>query len=672
MVFINKYVKKKQLSIKNSLLRAKITAPKVENQGKKPQNHSPIYSFPKFASNPIKLTFARNFNTMDRNSIIGLGLIFVILVTFAYINQPSEEEIKAAKRQQDSIALVQKQAASLIQAEAAAAIVTDTITTPVIPDSTTLNNQYGSFASFAQGTESFSTIENEDLKITLSNKGGRIYSVQLKKYKRYDQSPLILMDGKKSQFNYTFATADSKAIQTEELYFTPIVSQDQKSITMQLQFGEGKYFNQVYTLSDTANQVDYKLDMLGINGIISPTNSYLDLNISQQLLLQEKSMEAEKRTSTIYYRYTEDEPTYISETSNEKVSLKTPVQWISFKQQYFNTTIIANKSFENGSVETYSEENSADIKTVTASLTIPYTHESNESFGMKFYFGPNHYKSLAKLDVELERIIPMGWGIFRWVNKYIVINVFYFLGQYIGNFGIIILMLTILIKTVLFPLVYRSYLSTAKMRVLKPEIDEIKEKFNGDMTKIQQENMKLYRKAGVNPLGGCIPVLLQLPILVAMFQFFPSAFELRQQAFLWAEDLSTFDSIVNLPFHIPGYGAHISLFALLMTVSSIFYTIYNNQNTAGLTDQMKWISYFMPVVFLFMLNSYPAGLNYYYFLSNLATIAQQLGIRRFVDDKKLHAELQENKKKPVKKSKFEQKIEDIAKKRGIDPSKLKK
>ena len=609
---------------------------------------------------------------MDRNSIIGLGLIFVILVTFAYINQPSDEEIRAAKVKQDSIALVKKQDDSLMLIQTSAAATTDSLVAKST-DTAALAGQFGSFASFASGEESFSTIENQELRIKLSNKGGRIYSVELKKFKRYDQSPLILSEGNNNQFSYTFATADSKAIETGDLFFTPIVSADKKSITMQLQLGEGKYFNQVYTLSDTsANMVSYKLDMAGLNDVISPTNNYLDLNIRQQLELQEKSIEAERRTSTIYYRYSDDEPTYIAETKEEKVKLSTPVQWISFKQQYFNSTIIADKSFENGNIETINSDKSNIIKTATASLTIPYTHTANESFGMKFYYGPNHYKSLSKLDIELERIIPMGWGIFRWVNKYIVINVFYFLGKYISNFGIIILLLTILIKTVLFPLVYRSYLSTAKMRVLKPEIDEIKAKFGGDMTRLQQENMKLYKKAGVNPLGGCVPVLLQLPILVAMFQFFPSAFELRQQSFLWAEDMSTYDSILSLPFKIPGYGSHVSLFALLMTVSSIFYTIYNNQNTAGLTDQMKYISYFMPVIFLFMLNSYPAGLNYYYFLSNLATIAQQLGIRRFVDDKKLHAELQENKKKPVKKSKFEQRLEDIARKRGVDLDKTKK
>jgi YidC/Oxa1 family membrane protein insertase len=263
----------------------------------------------------------------------------------------------------------------------------------------------------------------------------------------------------------------------------------------------------------------------------------------------------------------------------------------------------------------------------------------------------------------------MGWGIFGWVNKLLTVNVFHFLGQYIVNFGLIILLLTLIVKTILFPMVYTSYLSSAKMRVLKPEIDEIKVKHGNDMAKIQQENMKIYRKAGVNPLGGCVPVLLQMPILVAMFQFFPSAFDLRQKAFLWSNDLSSYDSVLELGFSIPFYGDHVSLFTILMTVSTIIYTIYNNQMT-GVTGQMKVLSYIMPIAFLGFFNNYASGLTYYYFLSNLFTIGQQLLIRLFVDEKALHAQIQENKKKPVTKSKFQQKLEDMARKRGYDPDKL--
>jgi YidC/Oxa1 family membrane protein insertase len=601
---------------------------------------------------------------MDRNSIIGLTLIFVILVTFAYINQPSEEEQQRLRSQYDSIQLVKKQQDSI-------ALATEFLNAATLSASDTnrLEQELGSFAALANGEESFTTIENENMKLTFTNKGGRIYSTQLKNYHTYYDAPLMMLDGDENQYNFVFATRESKTIQTKDLYFTPQISADKRSMSMVAKVGENASIVQKYTLTEDEQLVKYELLLNGMNEIIAPNSNYLDLNIKNRILSQEKKVESERKTSTIYWRFVDDEPAFIAETENEQKSLKTPVQWIAFKQQYFNTTFIAESTFENATVQTETPEGSDYVKTMSATISIPFTHNKSERFAMNILFAPNHYKTLAKFDMQLERIIPMGWGIFRWVNKYIVINVFYFLNQYISSFGIIILLLTLFIKTILFPLVYRSYLSTAKMRVLKPEMDEIKEKYGDDLARVQQENMKLYRKAGVNPLGGCVPVLLQLPILFALFQFFPSAFELRQQSFLWAEDLSTYDSIINLPFTIPFYGDHVSLFALLMTVSSLAYTYYNNQMTTGINEQMKWLTYTMPVIFLFVLNSFPAGLNYYYFLSNLVTIGQQLGIRSFVDEKKIHAQIQENKKKPVKKSSFEQRLEDMARKRGVDINK---
>lgn len=607
---------------------------------------------------------------MDKNSIIGLVLIFLILIGFAWYNQPSEAELQAMKQQQDSISFVRKQQDSLKMLELQANNANDSLKKNTF-DSAAATVAFGTFASFSKGEEVFKTLENEELAVTFTNKGGRIYSVQLKNQKRFDKSDLILFTGDQNKFNYSFKTADGKTIETQKLYFNPIVSTDGKSITMQVKLGEGQYIEQVYTLTpDNKQMLAYSLNLVGMQQIIAPSNNHLDLNWKQQMLNQEKNFANEVNTTTAYFKTPENTPEFIPETKDEKKDITTPVNWIAYKQQFFNTTIIADKTFEGGSIEAATDVSKETLKTLSTNVTIPYTHSANESFGMKFYFGPNHYKTLAKLDIELERIIPMGWGIFRWVNKYFVINVFYFLSQYIGSFGIIILLLTLIIKTIVFPMVYKSYISAAKMRVMKPELDEIKEKYGDDMTKIQQENMKLYRTVGVNPLGGCIPMLLQLPILFAMFQFFPSAFELRQEAFLWADDLSTYDSIYTLPFTLPGYGNHVSLFTILMTISSLAYTHYNNQMTA-VTGQMKWLSYIMPVIFMFVLNNYAAGLNYYYFLSNLTTIAQQLAIRRFVDDKAIHAELQENKKKPVKVSKFQQKLEEMAKQRGVDVNKKK-
>jgi len=606
---------------------------------------------------------------MDRNSIIGLILIFVILVTFAYINQPDEGELRALKQKQDSIELVRLKQDSVNASIALEQM--DSVSTTNLTDSTSQTNQFGMFSRYANGTEEFTTIENKELKVILTNKGGRVYSVELKNHKRSDKSPLVLFDGADNEFYYSFATKDAKAISTKDLYFNPVISSDAKSISMLVKLSDESYIEHRYAFEGIANQLSCSLNFVGMNEVIASNISYLDFYWKQNILQQEKTHAAEERTTTIYYRYAEDEPDFISETKEAREDLKTPVQWISFKQQYFNTSLVATSNFENGTIETKNDPSKKFVKVLSANMSIPFDHKPKESFNMSFYYGPNHYKTLESLDIGLERVVPMGWGIFRWVNKYITVNVFAYLEKYIVSFGIIILLLTVIIKTILFPLVYKSYLSAAKMKVLKPEIDEIKEKYGNDMAKIQQENMKLYRKAGVNPLGGCVPVLLQMPVLIAMFQFFPSAFELRQKAFLWASDLSTYDSIFNLPFEIPFYGAHVSLFTLLMTISTLIYTIYNNQMT-GVTGQMKWISYIMPVAFLGFFNSFASGLTYYYFVSNVITIGQQLLIRAFVDDDKLHKQIQEQRKKPVTKSKFQTKLEEMAKKRGISTESISK
>lgn len=604
---------------------------------------------------------------MDRNSIIGFGLILVILVTFAWINQPSEAELKAVQAQKDSIARVQKQQDSLnkvqlaIQANAASKA----------PDTAAIKQSYGTFATAAMGKDSFVTLENEELLLTFSTKGGSLKTAELKKYKRFDGTPLLLFDGKNVRQNYAFKTADGKQINTQDLFFTATPGADGKSLSMKLELGPGQYLEQHYAFTDNNGMVDYKLNLIGMDKVIAPSTQTIDLNWAAYMKQQEKTIAAEQRTTTIYWKPANDEPDYISEAKEEVKEVATPVKWVALKQQYFNASLIADNEFTSVRLETKNDATGQYIKKLNTEMVIPYKHGASESFGMKLYLGANHYKTLSKLDIQLERIVPMGWGIFRWVNKYVTVNVFYFLSQYIGSFGIIIFLLTLIVKTVLFPLVYRSYLSTAKMRVLKPELDEIKEKYGDDMSRTQQENMKIYRQAGVNPLGGCIPVLLQMPILVAMFQFFPSAFELRQQSFLWATDLSTYDSVLEFGFAIPGYGSHVSLFALLMTISSVAFAVYNSDQS-GMTGQMKWMSYLMPVVFLFVLNSYASGLNYYYFVSNLFTIGQQLLIRSFVDDKKLHAEIQENKKKPVSKSKFQEKLEEMAKARMGDANQGKK
>jgi YidC/Oxa1 family membrane protein insertase len=382
--------------------------------------------------------------------------------------------------------------------------------------------------------------------------------------------------------------------------------------------------------------------------------------------------------STIYYRFADDDVDYISETSDDKEEIQADLQWVAFKQQFFSSVLIAKDGWESPTdLETSTEEENLDVvKSCDAKLTIPYTGQELEQVALQFYFGPNHYNSLKEYELGLEEMIPLGWGIFGWVNKLAVIPVFNLLKDTGLGYGIIILILTLIIKMVLMPFTYKAYMSTAKMRVLKPEIEEINKKFEGkdDPMAKQQATMGLYSKAGVNPLGGCLPMLFQMPILIALFRFFPASIELRQQPFLWADDLSSYDSILDLPFEIPFYGDHVSLFTLLMTISTIFYTRLNMSMQAGnpQMEQMKWMMYLMPVMMLGWFNGYASGLSYYYFLANVVTFAQNYAFRKFVDDDAIHSKLQENKKKPKKQSNFQKRLEDMAKQRGYQQPKKKK
>jgi YidC/Oxa1 family membrane protein insertase len=453
---------------------------------------------------------------------------------------------------------------------------------------------------------------------------------------------------------------------------------DSAIASFKLAAADGKYLELVYSLKGNDFIVRSKLNLVGMQDLISPQTKEFSLNWSLNLPSHEKNIIGERAATTIYFKSKEEGVDYLSETSDEKDNTPANVKWVSFKSQFFASSLIAEKEFEKPlSVETRTENGSIKyIKTTSAQVALPYNHSPAESIGYSFYFGPNHYNTLKKYEIDLENQVPLGWGIFGWVNRFIVIPVFHFFGGFGWNYGIVILCLTLVFKTLLFPLTYKAYLSAAKMRVLKPEMDEINKKYeNGDPLKKQQETMGLYRSAGVNPMGGCLPMLLQLPILIALFRFFPSSIELRQQAFLWADDLSSFDSVLKLGFNIPFYGDHVSLFALLMTISTVIYTYTNSQMTP--TDPnmaaMKWMMYLMPVVFLGVMNSSSSGLSYYYFIANLITIAQQLVMRKFVDENAIYSKIQENKAKPVTKSKFQQRLEEMAKQRGVQlPNQTKK
>jgi len=637
---------------------------------------------------------------MDKKSIIGIVLIFLILVVFSYINRPSKEQIARQEHIRDSIAQVEQQKAieqQRIQDEQEAqkkAISTgDTLGRQQLEQQKTA--ELGVFGAAAIGNEEFTTLENDRMIITFSNKGGRIYSVELKDYKRHDSTALVLFDGENTLFGLNFF-AQNRSIHTEELYFKQVGGNknivvagsevkrgseglekynrknpgESKSVSFRLEPMPGKYIEYTYTLSHNSYMVDFDVKIQGMKNYIDAKRSYLDFAFAYDVPRQERYSPrfGEDRYTYMTYNFFEGDENNLSKAKSDEKNLSTKIKWIGFKQLFFSSTVIADESFPNALVkQTIYKDNMQYLANFSTEIGIPYSGKQQEQTGMQFYFGPNHYQTLKQYGLGMERQIDLGYAIVRPVNKWLIIPVFNFLRKYIHNFGLIILILTILIKTVLFPFTYKSYMSQAKMRVLKPEVDEINEKYGKDQSKAmekQQATMALYKKAGVNPMGGCLPMLLQMPILFAMFFFFPTSIELRGQSFLWAHDLSTYDSILDLPFNIPMYGAHVSLFCLLMSISNIIYTRVNQAATAGSQSMpgMKTMMYMMPVMFLFILNSYPSGLSYYYLLANLITIGQTFLIRRFfVDEEKIHAQLQANKKKPAKKSGFQKRLEEMAK-----------
>lgn len=606
---------------------------------------------------------------MDRNTFTGLLIIAVILIGFSFYLQPSEQELKQYQQSTDSINAAKAGNSTVAKVDSNSAF-TDSNNVA----STVLVDTNGTFGKQKNGVENFYVIENEKIKAKISNKGAKIYSVELKEYKTFDGKPLLLFDGEKNEWNTKFY-AGGELINTEEYYFEAIgksftvQAADSNSITFRLAVNADKYIDYVYSLKGDSYLLDFNIKTNNMSGVIAPNNSYYDLTWSIDGLKNEKDMKMERNNTTVYYRYSNEDVDYLSTTSDETEKLTPGIQWLAFKQHFFSSVLISKSKFENAEIGTATDLNSKDVKNMRMALTIPYAHKANEDYAMQFYFGPNHYNTLEKYGIGLEKLINLGWGPLKYINKWAVIPVFNGLQNWNLNYGIIILILTVLLKLVLSPLTYRSYLSTAKMRILKPEMDEIKAKIGeDDQAKLQQEYLKLYKKAGVNPLGGCVPLLLQMPILFAFFFFFPSSIELRQQSLLWVEDLSTYDSIWTfgeVPVISFIYGDHVSLMCLLMTISTLIYTRLNNQ-ISGATGQMKWMGYLMPIIFMGVLNNVSSGLNYYYFLANMMTFGQQYLIRSFVDDAKLHKQIQENKKKPEsqkKKSKFQQKLEEMQKER---------
>lgn len=623
---------------------------------------------------------------MDRNSIIGLVIIAGILVVFSLLNKPSKEELAEAKRVRDSIASVQEQKAIETDRIAKQQQAQSPQTVAEVDSAEVMAQQYGTFAQAATGEDKFITLENEKIKVLVSAKGGRIYSVELKEYKTYTQQPLLLFSGDENKFGFNFF-AQNRSIQTNELYFQPDTesallnaSSTDQTLRMKLFAGEGQYMEYIYTLSPDSYQVGFDVHFVNMQNVMAANVTDLDLEWHMYAPQLEKGAKHENDFTTIAYKYFQDEVEVRNSRGKEEdeEEVNNRLKWLAFKQQFFSSILVAEDHLSNAAVsfKRFPEE-AKHLKEMHAEIGVPFQLTSDTKIPMTFYFLPNHYNSLKKYEKDFESLIPLGWGIFAWVNRIAVIPVFNSLNKFIGNYGLIILILTILIKLVLFPLTYKSYMSTAKMRVLKPEIDVINKRYpkKEDAMKKQQATMNLYKRAGVSPMGGCLPMLIQLPILIAMFRFFPASIELRQKSFLWADDLSSYDSIFNLPFDIPFYGDHVSLFTLLMAVALVFTSRLNSSQMADTNQQMPgmkfMMTYMMPVMLLFVFNNYSSGLSYYYFLSNVITLGQTVFIRRFVDEEALLKKLHENKKKPVKKSKFQQRLEDAAKQKGAQPRKRK-
>jgi len=616
---------------------------------------------------------------MDKKSLIGLLLMGVLLIAYSVFTKPSKEDIERNRRVRDSIALVQTQKQAELEKSN---LQKDTIQqaenalTSEQNDSLNRVNKFGDFSAAAVGEEKFFSLENDKIRVKFSTKGGRPYSAELKNYKTFDGKPVILFDGESTHFNLQFF-AQNKAIATQTLFFQPQTNEaDQdatssaKTLVMRLSAGEGRYMDYVYTLEPNSYKLGYTIHMQGMDQVLGRSTSLIDLDWAIDVRPQEKGRKWESQYATVKYKYYQNEVGKLNLSTPKKPTsenLTTKVEWIGFNQQFFSSVLRANTYMTSAKVSsTALSEKVGPIKTFTAEISLPYEGKAQEDLGFTFYFVPNHYKTLKAEGHELTHLVDLGWKWIAWINKWFVVNIFAWLEGFISNYGIIIILLTIFFKALLFPLSYKSYLSGAKMKVLKPQVDEINAKFGNSPEKAmekQQATMALYKKVGVNPMGGCLPALIQMPIWIALFRFFPASIELRQKSFLWAHDLSTYDSILNLPFTIPGYGDHISLFCLLMALSMLVTTKMqmDQTQTAQPVPGMKLMMYLMPVMMLVWFNSYSAGLSLYYFFSNVISYLQQMVIKRSIDDEKILAKLNENQKKPVKKSKFQERLEQMSK-----------
>jgi YidC/Oxa1 family membrane protein insertase len=601
---------------------------------------------------------------VDRNTLTGFALIALIMLGYTWYTQPTEAQIAEQKRVQDSIVLAQK---TPIDSQTVAQIPTKTDSAVQSADAAKM----GIFAASGAGTAQDVVLENAQIKLTFSTKGGTIKSAEVKGFKKqvpiagkaggFTKADAVLLNDALNNFSYQLPLTTG-IVQTADLFFVP--TQNGKTLTLRANAGDGKAFEQIYTLAEDGYTLDYKVRFVGLNSDI--TAPKIALNWRNRLCKMEKSPSYEATLTSINYKLKDESPTYISfGTTTEEELSEGKLEWVSHTQQFFNTTLIAKNGFATGatlaSISPEDKDKANYLQDLKSNLAIPYQKTADETFDMRMYVGVNDYDRLKAEGVSLESIIPFGWSVFRFVNVWVMRPIFLFLTKYISSAGLVILLLTFLVKLVLYPLSYKMLHSQAKMGVLKPILEKMRAKHGDDEQAKQAEQMKLYGEYGVNPLGGCMPMLVQMPVWLALYRFFPASLEFRQQSFLWADDLSSYDSVWNFGFHIPSYGDHISLFAILWAVTTLAYTYYNSKDMDfSANPAMKYMQYLTPVIFVVFFNSFASGLSCYLVFSNLLNILQTLITKAWViDSKKLAAEMEIAKNNPKPKTGFQAKMEEI-------------
>ncbi len=616
---------------------------------------------------------------IDINTIIGFVLIFGILIWIMYQNKPTPEELAEQEKAKQEQVEAENKAKETKAKEDTFVTSTEDFSNTTANDSlqnVNLKNRLGAFAyasTLPSATDNETLVETDVLSLKFSNKGGYLSEVKLKQFVDYDSIPIYLIKDGNTAFNINFGTTDNRILNTQDLYFQPTVTKNGENtiVSMKLKVSESKFLEYRYELKPDDYMLGFTIKSQGLKDVI---NSSQEINLDWKLkgYRNDKSVSYENRYTRLTYQHDGGKIDKLSPTGNDE-EVEVDVTWLSFRQHFFSSILVSDnpiKSVKLSSENLMIDEEIDTVYTKIFAAKFPLrvqTGEINEP--LNFYFGPTDSKVLKTYDRNIEDSIPLGWGIFGWINRHLFIPLFGFLSGFLP-YGIAIIVMTILIKLVMSFVQYKQFLSQAKLKVLKPELDAIKEKYKDNKMKAQQETMALQNKAGASPMAGCLPALIQLPVFYALFQFFPSAFDLRQKSFLWADDLSSYDKVAELPFHIPFYGDHVSLFPILASIAIFFYmrmttgqqmaTQPTQEGMPDMAKMMKYMIYFSPIMMLFFFNNYASGLSLYYFISNLISIGIMLVIKNYIlDEDKIHAQIQVNKAKPKKQNKFQKKMADM-------------